>query len=200
MRWWRTAGFGIAAAGCGSDAASPLDHSLARIQVITSIEGQTVDQAGYILRVDGGSGLTLGVRDTLLLPDITPGEHTLELSGLTPECRVVGLNPRTVTALAAQTTQTFFGLICGTPGTGRLMVSTSTDGTLPDSYLVEVVGGPFAPIGPEDRVTLPSIRAGVDTVTLRVPGGCRVVAPNPRFLRVPDGGEKSTLFKIRCPE
>lgn len=201
MRWWRTAGFGIAVAGCGGDTAGPPDHSLASIQVITSIEGQPLDQEGYILRVDGGAGRPLGVRDTLVVSDVAPGEHTLELSGVLPECRVIGLNPRTVKALAAQTTPAFFELICGIPGTGRVTVSTSTDDNLPNSYLVQVTGGPSATIGSEDRVTLLSVRAGIDTVTLRrVPGTCRVVAPNPRVLQVPDGGEKLTLFKVRCLE
>jgi hypothetical protein len=200
MRWWHTAGFGIAAAGCGGDTVSPPDQSLASIQVITATEGQPLDQEGYILRVDGGPGRPLGVSDTVVVSDVAPGEHTLELFGVSPRCRVVGLNPRTVKTLAAQTTRTFFGLTCGIPGTGRLTVSTSTDGTLPDSYLVEVTGGPSAAIGPEDRVTLLSVRAGIDTVTLRVPSSCRVTASNPRVLQVPDGGEKLTLFKIRCAE
>ena len=201
MRWSRIVGFGIAVAGCGGDAASPPDLSFANIRIITSIEGQPLDQDGYILSVDGGAGLPLGVRDTLVVPDVAPGEHTLELSGVSPECRVLGLNPRTVRVVAVQTTHSVFGLICGIPGTGRITVTTFTYGVLADSYLVQVTGGPSAAIGREDQVTLESVRAGFDTVTLRrVPSVCDVISANPRVLQVPDGGEKQTLFKIRCPE
>jgi hypothetical protein len=201
MRWWLSAGFGIAAAGCGGDTAAPPEPSLAAIQVVTSLEGELLDQDGYILRVDGGPGLPLGVRDTVFVPEVVPGEHTLELSGVAPGCRVIGQNPRTVRAVAVQTTHALFGLICGTPGTGRITVSTFTYGVRPDSYLVQVTNGPSATVGPEDRVTLVSVNAGIDTVTLRrVPSVCDVISSNPRVLQVPDGGIKLTLFKIRCPE
>jgi hypothetical protein len=174
---------------------------LGNIQVVTSIEGEPLDPDGYSLSVDGGLGLPLGVRDTAVVPDVIPGEHTLELSGVAPECRINGSNPRTVKTLADQTTHSEYGLVCGTVGTGRLTVSTFTYGTRPESYVVQVTGGPSASIGPEDQVTLLSVRAGVDTVTLRrVPSICDVISSNPRVLQVPEGGIKLTLFKIRCPE
>jgi hypothetical protein len=201
MRWWLTAGFGIAAVSCGGDTATPPEPSLSAIQVVTSLEGELLDQDGYTLSVDGGPGLPLGVRDTVVVLDVVPGEHTLELSGVAPECRVIGQNPRTVTALPVQTTHSLFGLICGTPGTGRITVTTFTYGVRPDSYLVQVTNGPSATVGPEDHVTLVSVRAGFDTVTLRlVPSVCDVISSNPRVLEVPDGGIKLTLFKIRCPD
>ena len=203
MRWWRSAGVGIVAAGCtgGGEPISPPNNSLGNIQVVTSIEGEPLDPDGYGLKVDGGLDLPLGVRDTVVVPDVIPGEHTLELSGVSPECRISGLNPRTVETLADQTTHSEFGLVCGTVGTGRLTVSTFTYGERPESYVVQVTGGPFATIGPEDQVTLLSVRAGIDTVTLRrVPSVCDVISSNPRVLQVPEGGIKLTLFKIRCPE
>jgi hypothetical protein len=202
MRWWRIVGFGIAA-GCtgGGEAVTPPNNSLGSIQVVTAVVGEPLDPDGYTLKVDGGLDLPLGVRDTAVVPDLIPGEHTLELSGVAPECRINGSNPRTVETLADQTTHSEYGLVCGIVGTGRLTVSTFTYGARPESYLVQVTGGPSATIGPEDQVTLLSVRAGVDTVTLRrVPSVCDVISSNPRVLQVPDGGIKLTLFKIRCPE
>jgi hypothetical protein len=171
------------------------------LQVITTIEGEPHDPDGYLLSIDAGPGLPLSVHDTLLVPELEPGGHTLELSGVEPVCAVRGDNPRTVQVLANQTTHTEFGLNCVIPGTGRLTVTTFTYGTGPESYVVQVTGGPSARIGPEDQVTLLSVRAGLDTVTLRgVPSVCRVTQANPRVLNVPVGGVKLTLFKIRCPE
>lgn len=203
MRWCLITGLGIAAAGCsgGGEAVTPPNNSLGSIQVVTSIEGELLDPDGYTLRVDGGPDLLLGVHDTVVVPNVVPGAHTLELSGVSAECRVMGMNPRTVQALADQTTHSEYGLVCGTVGTGRLTVSTFTYGTRPESYVVQVTGGPSATIGPEDQVTLLSVRAGLDTVMLRrVPSVCDVISSNPRVLQVPEGGIKLTLFKIRCPE
>jgi hypothetical protein len=193
----------IAASGCGggSDVASVPDDPLTSLQVVTTVEGEPHDPDGYTLSIDGGPGLRLGVQDILLVPDVEAGGHTLELSGVAPECEVRGENPRTVQILANLTTRTEYGLSCGIPGTGRVTVTTFTYGARPESYVVEVTGGPSAIIGPEDQVTLLSVRAGFDTVTLRrVPSVCRVTQANPRVLQVPAGGVKLTLFKIRCPE
>jgi hypothetical protein len=203
MHWWRITAVGIAASGCGGggELASVPDDSPTRLQVITTIDGEPHDPDGYVLSVDAGPGLTLSAHDTLVVPGVEPGPHTLELLGVAPVCEVRGQNPRTVQVLENETTRTEFGLSCAIPGTGQLTVSTFTYGTGPESYLVQVTGGPSAAIGPEDQVTLFSVRAGFDTVTLRgVPSVCRVTQANPRVLLVPFGGVKSTLFKIRCPE
>jgi hypothetical protein len=106
-----------------------------------------------------------------------------------------------VRSSAGATVQTAFALLCGLPGTGRLIVKTFTYGNRPSFYLVEVEGGPSATIGPEDQVTLYSVPGGPNSVTLSlVPTRCDVIAANPRVLFVPGGGSRITLFKVRCPE
>jgi hypothetical protein len=200
MRWWGLgAGWWIVAIGCGGDSALA-PATVASIQVVTSIEGSPLDQDGYTLSLDGGSGSALGVRDTILFTGITAGDHILELSGLATECQVRGSNPRTVRAVAGGTTQSEFALLCGEPGTGRLRVATFTYGTRPTSYLVTVTGGLSASIGPEDEVTLYSVPAGLDTVALgQVPHTCDVIGFNPRVVLIPEGEERVTLFKVNCP-
>ena len=97
--------------------------------------------------------------------------------------------------------QTTFALLCGAPGTGRLIVKTFTYGQRPKLYGVEIEGGPSATIGPEDEITIYSVPSGFNTVTLsQVPATCDVIASNPRVLLVPGGGSRITLFKVRCQE
>jgi hypothetical protein len=198
MRRWVGAGWWILALGCGDSGLAPT--TAANIQVVTSIEGVPIDQDGYSLSVDGGSGSALGVRDTIVLAGIAAGDHILQLSGISAECQVRGLNPRTVKAVAGGTVQSAFALVCNQPGTGRLRVSTFTYGRRPNSYLVSVTGGPSTAIGPEDEVTLFAVPAGLDTVTLSmVPPACDVMSSNPRVVLIPEGEERVTLFKVNCP-
>jgi hypothetical protein len=200
MRWWCSVALGLTAVGCDSSSPRLSEPTLASIEVVTSTEGSPLDPDGYALSLDGGPSQLVALRDTLLLRDVTAGLHTLELSGISPDCRVQGENPRPVTASAGETAYSQFALFCSTPGTGRLTVSTFTYGTRPDSYLVHVSRGPSVNVGPEDQVTLFQVPTGTDTVTLeRVPFQCDVIAPNPRVLVIPVGGERGTLFKVRCP-
>jgi hypothetical protein len=186
------------AIGCGDSNLAPSTGT--HIQVVTSIDGPALDQDGYTLILDGGSGSALGVRDTVLFTGITAGDHTLELSGVASECQVRGLNPRTVRVDAGATAETAFALVCNEPGTGRIRVSTFTYGNRPVSYLVVVTDGPSSAIGPEEQVTLFSVPAGLATIALsQVPPACDVASANPRTLRVPEGGEAVTLFKVYCP-
>lgn len=198
-RPWLRAGWCLVALGCGESSGTALDTA-ASLQVITSFEGLPLDQDGYSLSLDGGPGSALGVRDTVVFGGIAAGDHTLELSGIAPGCQVRGSNPRTVRVEAGGAAQSAFALICNEPGTGRLRVSTFTYGTRPDSYVVRVTGGPSSGIGPEDQVTLFSVPAGADTITLTlVPPACDVSSANPRVLLIPVDGEGVTLFKVYCP-
>jgi hypothetical protein len=202
MRWWHSAGLWIVVVACGSeDSHLAPTPTVATILVMTSIEGFPQDPDGYTLSLDGGAASRMTVNDTIVFTGLAGGEHLLELSGISPECNVRGSNPRTVASPAGGTVLTNFALLCGEPGTGRLIVKTFTYGNRPKLYLVEVQGGPASTIGPEDEVTLYSVPGGVNTVTLSlVPPECDVIASNPRVLFVPGGGSKITLFKVRCPE
>lgn len=184
--------------GCGESNLAP--STVTSIQVVTSIDGPSLDQDGYTLTLDGGAGSALGVRDTALFAGIAAGDHTLELSGIAAGCQVRGFNPRTLSVNAGATAETAFALVCNEPGTGRIRVSTFTYGNGPASYLVAVTGGPSATIGPEEEVTLFSVPVGLATIALsQVPPACDVSSANPRMLQVAEGGEAVTLFKVYCP-
>jgi hypothetical protein len=198
MRWWY-AGLGVVTLACDGESGLDQGATTGTLQVIASIEGPLLDPDGYTLRLDGGSEAPLAVSDTVVFAGIAAGDYVLELVGISPECRVHGSNPRAVKVSAGGAARTIFAVVCGQRGTGRLTVTTFTYGVRPDSYVVKVTGGPSAAIGPEDRVTLFGVPAGVDTVTLTlVPSECLAFA-NPRVIRMPEGEQRLTLFKIRCP-
>lgn len=201
MRGWPGVGLAIVAAACGADPNTDPGPATGAIRVVTEARGSPLDTDGYSLSLDGGPALVLAPADTVVFLDVPAGDHLLTLSGVSADCRVDGGNPRTVRLVAGQTAHTIFALFCGLPGTGRLTVSTFTYGSRPPFYVLRLADGPTATIGPEDRVTIGSLTAGLHTLTLtNVPSSCDVASSNPRLVQVPVGGEKVTLFKIRCPE
>jgi hypothetical protein len=88
------------------------------MQVITSTNNPVADPDGYALIIDGllpnnSVEYPLEPNDELVLPDVLPGEYTLELTELAPSCVVAGENRRTVAVAARDTAVTAFDVTCG---------------------------------------------------------------------------------------
>src|SRR5205823_4392411 len=96
----------------------------------TSTTGGTLDPGGYTFTADGGSGRAIGINTSVTVDGLSPGSHTVVLSGIAANCNVSGGTSRTVTVTAGQTATASFSVDCPTPPppTGSLTVTTSTTG------------------------------------------------------------------------
>lgn len=113
-RWQQL--LGIAAAisvlgSCGSDDLTrPTEGT---VQITTSTSGSDLDADGYTVSVDGGPPQAIGIRDTLNLPEMEPGEYPVVLAGVAPNCTPgFGVNQRTATVLAGDTVRVAFAVTC----------------------------------------------------------------------------------------
>src|SRR5829696_10387018 len=77
--------------GCGGGGGT--DVVLPSLSVTTSTEGVELDPDGYSLVVDGAQPQTIGTAATLVVDRLSDGEHSLELSGVAPNCSAQGENP-----------------------------------------------------------------------------------------------------------
>src|SRR5207248_7725345 len=115
------------------------------VTVTTSTTGGTLDPDGYTFTVDGGSGRAIGINTSVTVDGLSPGSHTVVLSGIAANCNVSGGTSRTVTVTAGQTATASFSVDCPTPPppTGDLTVTTSTSGSNqdPDGYTVTLAEG-----------------------------------------------------------
>src|SRR5207248_9648529 len=85
------------------------------LTVTTSTTGGTLDPDGYTFTVDGGSGRAIGINTSVTVDGLSPGSHTVVLSGIAANCSVSGGTSRTVTVTAGQTATASFSVDCPTP-------------------------------------------------------------------------------------
>ena len=70
------------------------------------------DPDGYLVSVDGGAVQPISLDGTMTIGNVAIGSHTIELSGLHPNCSVTGLNPKTVIVSAEAATASDFEIDC----------------------------------------------------------------------------------------
>jgi hypothetical protein len=169
------------------------------LTVTTSTSGANLDPDGYTATLDGGASQAIAINDRVTFTSLTPGTHSVALSGVAANCTVSGSNPQTVTVSAGGTATVAFSVTC-TPPLGNLTVTTSTSGLSLDldGYTVAVNGQSRA-ISINGSVTFTGLPAGNQSVTLSgVAVNCTVTGSNPRDVTVPSGATASTNFTVSC--
>jgi hypothetical protein len=96
---------------CGSDdLVSPTEGT---IQVTTNTSGTDLDTDGYTVSVDGDTPQAIGIDDTLIIPEVEPGDHTVVLAGVASNCTVgFGNNQRIATVPVGDTVKVAFAVTC----------------------------------------------------------------------------------------
>lgn len=67
------------------------------VQLAVSTAGRVLDRDGYSVSVDGGAAVAVQPNGPATLPGLTPGPHTIAISGIAPNCTLEGSASRTVT-------------------------------------------------------------------------------------------------------
>jgi hypothetical protein len=99
------------------------------LSVSTSTTGLDPDPDGFQLTIDGVDSLALDPSGTVEI-DLSPGRYTLRLLDVASHCAVAPATTLEVDVSATGTTQVSFAVTCSR--TGRLVVSTTTEGENPD--------------------------------------------------------------------
>jgi WD40 repeat protein len=97
--------------------------------ISTTTVGPRPDLDGYAASLDGGGGQAIVSNGTLTLPALPVGDHTVQLSGIAPNCTVGGENPRTVTVTEGGAVPVAFPVSCFPTGTGTLLFASDRTGT-----------------------------------------------------------------------
>jgi hypothetical protein len=86
------------------------------VAVTTSTSGSSLP-SGYTVTVDNTSGRTIGINATQTFNGLTPGSHTVVLSGVPSNCTLSGGATRTVTVASGETAAVPYSVSCVTPNT-----------------------------------------------------------------------------------
>ncbi len=173
------------------------------VQVTTATTGIDLDPDVYAVAVDGGTTTPIGLNATTAITRLSPGLHTVALSGVSPNCAVGGDNPRSVNVVAGQTVPVGFAITC-VAAIGIIEVTAATGGIDLDAngYSVQVDNGSPQLLAINGKTAF--LGSGGDhTVTLEgVAGNCAVGGANPRTLNVKVGGAvhdtARTTFSLTC--
>ncbi len=182
---------------------TPNTASTGGIQVTVATTGSSPDPDGYSVSVDGGTGQPIGVNGTRTVVNLTPGSHSVELSGVAENCTVGGDNPRTVPVTAGQNAPAAFTVVCTTPspGTGSIQISVATTGSSPDpdGYTLSIDGGQPQSIGVNGSRTVQNVKPGAHTIELSgAAQNCTVSGDNPRTVNVTPGQAATATFAVSC--
>ncbi len=173
------------------------------VQVATLTTGSGTDPDGFALLVDGVDGGSIGPSATTTQAGISPGLHTVGLTGLAANCQVMGENPREVTVPSGGMAQVEFAVTCTAPGptTGTVEVVTSTTGggTDPDGFSLLLDGIDRGPIAVSATVSLTGLMPGTHSVGLTgLAANCRISGENPRPVALSAGARVQVSFGVTC--
>jgi hypothetical protein len=85
------------------------------LTVTTSTTGENLPEADYTVTLDGAENQSMGINGTVTLTELTPGTHTVALSGVPDNCQVTESNPTDVTVVAGETATVTFTVTCSAP-------------------------------------------------------------------------------------
>jgi hypothetical protein len=168
------------------------------INVTTSTSGDEPDPDGYGVTLDTLGAVPIGLAGSVVLT-ADPGEHTVELTGIAPNCGVESGVRQTVQVAAGDTAAVAFDVTCsGTAGGLRVIVSTTGD--LPDdAYLLRLDQGEPQPITANGDVTLTALTPGDHLLELSdIAQNCGLAGVNPRSATVTAGELAEVRFEIIC--
>jgi CubicO group peptidase (beta-lactamase class C family) len=83
------------------------------LRVVTTTTGPDLDPDGYLVTVvDSAWSQTVGINAEVTFSGLTPGDHDIELTGISANCSVTGANPRAVTVPEGRTGEATFAIVC----------------------------------------------------------------------------------------
>jgi hypothetical protein len=191
----------LAVLACDGDEVSRPSGSL---EVTSLTFGIDPDPDGYVVMLDGRGVESIGVSGAVLIDDVAPGEHQVDLSGVAANCQVEGERPRTVTITESGAATAAFSVACGDavpPVAGELEVTVRTGGSSVDrdGYNVALfhVVGPAVPAN--GSVTISGVPTGEQAVGLvNVAQNCAVQGEHPVRLTLESGVPATVDFTVVC--
>jgi Tol biopolymer transport system component len=174
-------------------------HPALRLSVSTT--GSEPDPDGYDVSIDGDLYAPLPPDDFFIIlfhPILTPGPHTIALSGLEPNCAVSGEHPRTVHIVETESAIVQLDVVCNPAGTLEVGVATNGGDPDPDGYVVTLNGGPRRWISAEGG-RFEFLAPGAYTVALfDVAPHCTLSGPNTATATLVSGGTAAVDFTVTC--
>lgn len=115
---------------CSDDPTGTGDLAGGDVSAEVTTVGAEQDADGYTLVIDADTAAApaVAINDTVLVTDLSEGDHTFELTGVQVNCAVAGDNPRTVTVTASEAVVAAFEVSCVAALFDKIIWASSRDG------------------------------------------------------------------------
>jgi Tol biopolymer transport system component len=123
----------------GTGLPPPPPPTTGAVTVRTVTSGQTLDPDGYTLVLDSGTSVLIGVNDTTVFSDVSPGAHTVALAGVASNCAPSGPITQTVNVTAGGNTRLTASVSCQRVIRNEVVFVSSRDGNA-ELYVMEADG------------------------------------------------------------
>ena len=140
------------------------------ISVTTTTTGLDFDADGYRITVNAVDRETVLANGVALI-FLDPGELTIGVTGLAPNCAMEGPASTSVTVVDEVIVPVAFAVVC-TATSGVIGVAIEVAGVDPEGEYVAMVDGTAYPVQWDQLTYLTSIAPGDHVVTLGVPSNC----------------------------
>ena len=170
------------------------------LSIVPATSGWPSDPDGYTITIDGVDRGPVGVNGSVTIDALSTGEHSVSLSGVADNCRVMGTNPRTVTVAPGASLSVSFTVTCNAVE-GSVSVSSVTTGPAPDAdgYTISLDGADRGILGADSSVTLSGLVPGTHVVGLGgLAANCRIAGNNLRNVTVGPGTNPNVTYAISC--
>ena len=169
-------------------------------RITTTTTGPDLDPDGYRVEVDRTDRGFLPSTGLLTIR-LAPGSHAIALTGLSPNCGIVGPSSHTLTITQGEVTPLDFAAAC-TATSGVIGVVVEASGTdTQGSYTAMLDGARSVRARPNEPAYLTAVPAGDHVVSLVAPGNCSVEG-DPQSVAVTVGGSiRDTVevaFSVAC--
>lgn len=102
--------FLLAAGACGEK--GPTEPTTGTVLVTASVSGVDVDADGFNIMVDGGSSQRVSSGSSATFPNLSAGQHVVQIDDVADNCTVDGGLVKSVTVTAGQTATVGFSINC----------------------------------------------------------------------------------------
>jgi TolB protein len=160
----------------GPDADDP--EPAGALAVVTSTVAGGLDEDGFVVTVDGSDERTVAADDTTVVTGLTPGDHTVALTGVEGDCSLETEEALGATIAAGDTVSVVFEAVCRLRD--RIVFGSNRGGTS-DIWVVDADGA-----SPPERILETPGRSEDPAVS---PDGTRIV-----FVRAASGEDNDDLW------
>ncbi len=189
-------GIVLAALACGDGGSGSSDDASLTVEITTV--GEDLDTDGYMLYLDEAESLAVDINDSVVLDEVSPGEHTLSLGYVRSNCEPTGLHPLTISVEAGSSNQASMGVECFLR-TGVIQVRTFTSGSGGDvDGFVARIGTIARAIDRNGAVAAIVAPGNYDVLLDGLTEACTVDGENPQATSVEADDVVTVTFMVDC--